>query len=451
MRKIFDNIRLVIENSNASKVLYPSLILVMLLIGTLNFNSNLMGGMFDFYVDYKNIIQSNFDTSVAKRGLPTFPMWGYGWILVLTEERWLIFVLQNLAALVSIVSLNRVASRDFNKKTLFLFNFMLIASASWIAIHSTLSPYSFAISLQIISITLIIKSIQEKSINFTIAAGLAYGLMLNFRSDYILFVPFVLFVIFYTVKDNLFRLKMSSVFLIITFSMLIPWSMYAHKTTGHHMLTSTNAGHVFFIGLGNLPNNKWGVSEEDDDPVMRGLLFDHFGEPESSLSQRGDEFLKKQYIRMILEDPIEYSKKVIYSFVKANIQGIYVPEFYNQIETCKPNCKDVFKKDIKISFIESLKDGEKFIIYILTYLSIFVGIIVLLVGHILVFSSGKKLILEKSPLIIFGVGVIVYQLALNSFSFQMKLYSTYSYIWCLFIIAHFIFDRSQTQKKGRDN
>ena len=36
-----------------------------------------------YYADLTNIIRAGFDPSAGALGTPTFPMWGYGWLMLI--------------------------------------------------------------------------------------------------------------------------------------------------------------------------------------------------------------------------------------------------------------------------------------------------------------------------------------------------------------------------------
>ena len=73
------------------------------------------------------------------------------------------------------------------------------------------------------------------------------------------------------------------------------------------------------------------------------------------------------------------SKKVIYSCFKTTISGIYVPEFFNVLNDCSNlGCKEDFVYNLSHKPVISLFENyNKSIIYLLTYFSIFIGIIVI--------------------------------------------------------------------------
>ena len=74
-------------------------VLVAAFVMKLNWHAQGMQGIIPNYLDFKRIILSGFDPSAGKYGTPTFPMWGYGWLFVITENKLLILLFQNVLAI----------------------------------------------------------------------------------------------------------------------------------------------------------------------------------------------------------------------------------------------------------------------------------------------------------------------------------------------------------------
>lgn len=94
---------------------------------------------------------------------------------------------------------------------------------------------------------------------------------------------------------------------------------------------------MLFIGLGNLPDNKWGIAPYDGDPVMRALIQEQFGARRSSLLYDTDRFLRGEFFRRIRQDPQEYLRKVSYAFQVMLRGGVYAGEFFERPD-CRPTC-----------------------------------------------------------------------------------------------------------------
>jgi hypothetical protein len=429
------------------KKLIWSLILLNIILSILNQNSQMMGGLMDYYFDFKNIILHNFDIKYSKMNCPTFPMWGYGWVLIFISSKFWIFFFQGGLSIFSVLYIYFIL-RSLKYLNLVQLKFLRVAiclSLSFFSLNFTLSPYSLAISLQVLSIAFLIKGYFEEvriyKFLFTFFSGICFGILLNFRSDYIyaaLILPLIVFL--FQISRLNFVIMLFWAF--STFCCLIPWLIYTNKVIGEPIFTSTNSGHVFYIGLGNLPNNVWGISTSDQDRRMYDELRGKFGARANSLRFREDIYLKKRFVELVKNNPVEYLKKVFISGLKTTVSGIYVPEFFNILNNCKSgDCKSEFIFDLSNRPFRALNDGFiKSIVYLITYLSVFGGIMVIFIGYILLPVVILKLISQKNLLIIICVFFMIYQLLINSFAYQMKLYSSYSYFWSLLVIAFYIKD-----------
>ena len=82
-------------NKFIDKYYYLFMILLAPLFIWLNYYARNMHGILRYYEDFKRIILHGFDPNAALHGVPTFPMWGYGWILLITENQLLLLIIQN--------------------------------------------------------------------------------------------------------------------------------------------------------------------------------------------------------------------------------------------------------------------------------------------------------------------------------------------------------------------
>lgn len=450
------------DDNKVLKKFYILVIFLYALIWFLNRNSTLMEGILPYYLDFKNIIQNGFDPSYASHGRPTFPMWGYGWIFLITEKKPLIFLAQGLISIISLYLLCEYTIRNILQTKIAKYTFLLLIllSTSWIAIQFTLSPYGLAISLLILSLLLFSKLLNAqglRSIFFLLAGGILAGLLLNFRSDYLYFI--IAMPVFFLFQKNLTLYRKAGNILIWFFILglfLLPWAMYTYKVVGKPLLASTNTGHVLYIGLGNLPNNKWGVLAADHDAVMREDLKRRFGEPADSLTYDGDMYLKDRFKDLVISDPMEYLYKVIYSAKATLFSGIYVPEFFNLLNNCShreldqkliDSCKDEFVYTISHRPLMALFDSyNKFFVYGISYISIGCAAILLFLSFCSLPAALIFGLREKSFFILLCAFACFYQFLINILAFQMKLYSTNTYILGIVLIA-FVVDRCVNQKR----
>ncbi len=335
--------------------------------------------------------------------------------------------------------------RHLERKNIFsvklhrLIKMLLVISIPWYAFHSLMWPYSVAVSLLLISFVLFLECFSSNELKFKklVLSGILFGLVLNFRSDYYLMpIGFAVIVILFN-KVKLLNVKKTAFWLLSIYIMLIPWLIYTKHVTGHYLLTSTNSGHVFFIGLGNLPDNKWGITPSDGDPLMHELIEKRFGKEKSSLVYESDKFLKKKFIQFVREDPLEYMRKCFYSFKAMLSGGVYGGEFYEKRE-CYPDClKKINSGNVRLRHrilkdpVGLLKDGR----VLLTIISQITGRFLILMSFILLPFSALRALKDKKILFILLISAIVYQMAINIFAFHMLSYTSNMYFFHLINLA----------------
>jgi hypothetical protein len=319
----------------------------------LNFYGQGMQGIIPNYLDFKRIILGGFDPKAGHYEVLTFPMWGYGWLFLITENKLILLLFQHILALFAVWFFIRYLEKNnlFTVEPIRLLKFLVVISVPWYAFHSLIWPYSIAISLFLISFTLFVDSFlsNKLSIRKLLLSGSLFGIVLNFRSDYYMMpIGFAIIVLIFT-GFSVISMRKIAIWILSIYVMLIPWAIYTKHVTNHYLLTSTNSGHVFFIGLGNLPDNKWGITPFDGDPLMHGLIKEHFREEKSSLVYESEVFLKGEFKKRVIEDPKEYFRKCLYSFRAMITDGVYPGEFFESSD-CYPDCLSKFKS-MKVEFI----------------------------------------------------------------------------------------------------
>ena len=420
------------------KSFFILLFILNFILGVLNSRSLMMGGLMDYYMDFSIIIINSFDPSFGIMKTPAFPMWGYGWVLIFTDKKFFLFLIQGFFSILIVYFFLNFSRKFnfFNQVSLNIFKILMLFSFSFISLNYTLSPYSLSINLLIASIIFFVTGLAENKFSFILISSIFYGLLLNFRSDYIYFTFVLPFIPFFFSREKFF-FKLIFVWFLFVAILLIPWMLYTYKAIGKPLITSTNSGHVFYIGLGNLPNNKWGITTSDHDERMYSELKKEFGINANSLNYNEDIFLKKSFLELIKNDPFEYSKKVVYSGLKTVVSGIYVPEFYNWRNDCK-DCKSEFDYDVIHNPFLSLFDSKlKFLLYSITYFSILVGVLILFLSYLVlpyVFFESYR---NKNLLVFLSCIILLYQFFICTFAYHMRLYSSYSYFWCLIILVFF--------------
>ena len=439
-----------IEILNYNRVFYSLLALIIIISTVLNYNANVMGPMNVLYEDFNSFFKSGFNLNYKfKYSNYTFPMWGFGIILFIFKSKFNIIFFQQIVTFLTVIFFDKTVRNYKLLPNTISFRCGLLLSFTLYFFHASSYPYSLGSNLLILGLLFLINFHYRYSKYDILFSGICFGLMLNFRSDYYFFIYplFILIVINSLVKSKKRLFLMSLFWVLIIQIFLIPWRFYTHKRTGESMSVSTNSGHVFFIGLGQLPNNKWGITEEDDDAVMYSYLREEFPNYKAnSLAFKENKFLLKKFLELIKNDPLEYFKKCSYNFYRL----VRTPLYMGNLETLNATkSKDV--KQTKAKIKEHLNKMEisklfNFVLYeegklyivsgvfniisIFFYLFFLVQFIRFAIKNILVFDFLNYLL----------VLVFSYQISLSIFSFHMPIYNMNIYL--LYLFASFYFTNS---------
>ena len=428
------------------KFFYLMLFLTIVISTKINYDANLMGNMVVYYEDYANFFKNTFQLkTVFKHSQYTFPMWGYGVVFLILKKKFYIICFQQLITYFTIIFFEKSLIKLNIVNDIFILRLILLISYCYYFIHTSLTPYSISINFLTIGILLIFYFNEFKNPKYLILSSIFFGIILNLRSDYffLILIIFIFLIItsFVEKRSRILKISICVWFLIIQ-SFLIPWGYYTYKRVGHVLLTSTNAGHVFFLGLGQLPNNVWKITEDDNDSTMKSYLIRSFGKNNiNSLSYEQDKYLLKKWKELVLKNPIEYTKKCLTNAEKI----IKTPFYVGNVENMYSNPNTFFiKKKIKdlanersyfqlLNYI-FLAEGNIFLFsFFLNGLSIFLFSTFILLLIITLFKN--KLLdsnISKIILIIF-----IYQLALSIFSFYLPIYNSNLYLIYIFGIFYF--------------
>ncbi len=134
--------------------------LVALTVLVLNRAASGQGGITPYFQDLANVIRAGFDPAAAtRRGAPTYPMWGYAWLFLVTENHFVLVLVQNAAALLAAGWLVRtLATRSlFGPGQLTLLRLLLIVSLPWYAFHSVPWEASLQATLLLVGCTFAIR------------------------------------------------------------------------------------------------------------------------------------------------------------------------------------------------------------------------------------------------------------------------------------------------------
>ncbi len=309
----------------------------------LNFHSRSMSGVFPAYLEFRSLILSGFSPLLPH---PTFPLWGYGWVLALTQNRLVLFVVQMSLAVLCTSYFFRCLEENGTLDIWFLtfLKILVLCSVYWFAFHAVLWPYSLATCLFVFAFLILVKTMSSPTdipLKPILWSSILYGLSLQFRSEQLLLGLGLSVVILVWRGFRRPVLKRLLQWLCVAYLMLLPWMFYTYRAIGHPLVTSTNAGAVFYIGLGQLPNNPWGITPVDEDPKLHEELAQNLG-PVSFTCYEADVFLKKSFLNKVKSAPLVYIKKVAFAVWLVMTDGFYRGEFYEE-NRCEPNCEDAFR------------------------------------------------------------------------------------------------------------
>ena len=464
-------LKIVIEN----KIFFFTSILILLIFSSIISFPNVSLDLY-FNHRYINVAESinNLFKIAPKEGIndiSTFPIWGYGiihWIFNSSKLNILIF--QQVLNFFSIYLLDKVIRKN-HQKSLFIWRMLVLVGFPYFLFHTQLWPKSISSSLLILAFIHLINYFTDRKKIQLIFSGLLFGLLCNFRSDYIYFILFIpIFLVFWEIiekkKPTIFSFS-TSIIPFLTLLLLIPWGLFSYLKTNHFLIASTNSGHTLFIGLGQLPDNEWGITPRDDDPKMDEILNDKFKHKNfSSTEYYEDQYLKKVFFKLIKDFPVEWLKKC-----SNNIKLIFLDPFYvgnvgdfqkngiSNIHEIRALEDSVYRLDFKniyqitknTNWGFSLKEMSQLFVTILTKaIGIIIFLLTILNGIYILFYKTKWYF--KSPTYFILSLLIVYQITLSIFVFHMPVYNTSIYLIYLVIIAFMIneifFNSTVNKNKG---
>jgi hypothetical protein len=381
-----------------------------------NYNAISQQYMMNYFKDFRNIILSGFDPTVAQFGAPAFPMWGYGWLLLITQNKFWLLIFQESLALFSVYLFLKSVEKNkvLSDRLTFIIKIILIFAVPWWAFHAVQWPGSVSTSLVLIGFSLIFPLVcGNKSSYWTlISSGLLFGLASNFRSD-ISLLPIGLGLIFLIYFK--FRWLICTRILVwgtAAVVMFVPWMLYTKHATGHYLTTSTNGGLTAITGLGHLKDNRWGITINDEDPFVQSLIFNHFGSLRKPVEYDTDQFLKGEFIRLVKESPRDYSLACAERFKIIITHGLYPGEFFRYIfpNNHAMDCYLTLRNDFNNSPIKTLINSPlSLMVLILQGCSSFEGKILIFLSFVIMPFTIVFAIKQRNIIMISIVSIIIYQ------------------------------------------
>jgi len=269
---------------------------------------------------------------------PTFPMWGYGWILILTTNKALLIALQmGVAIAVAWYFINTLEETgEASGPSAFLLRIGMLLCVPWFAFHSIEWSQSLATSALVLSIALLIRAVHHrgKRRSLLAASALCFGVNLNFASDLYL-LPGAMAGAYWLLRRCIRIAAVEAlVWVAIVFLMLVPWMAYSWHAVGAPLIKSSNQGHVLLIGLGQDPKHRFDITYSDGDPTMYRLLTEALGAERGnrfyeSCSFEADPILRRAFLERIRHQSRAYVELVGMRLreVMTGYIGAYAGEF----------------------------------------------------------------------------------------------------------------------------
>ncbi len=393
-----------------------------------------VGGL-HYYKHYASLIRTGF----AGEHLPTFPMWGYGWLMSITQDKLTLLCIEMVFALCTLYWALRIIEQEniFSATVIRALKVGMVVSIPWYAFHALRWPSGIAASLFLVALPLLYRAVIRKQKNwvYLIGSALCFGVLLHFRSDYFL-MPIGLAVIvvgFFRTKQSFLQML---VWLIVLYGCLAPWAFYTKKACGHYLVTSTNGGHVAFIGLGHDSKNRWGITVSDGDPVMHHVVNEHFKTVRhSTLDYEADQVLKRTFLEYITAYPWDYVRKCVYNLFLVVTQGFYPGEFFLDEYGEMPFLKQARIRELVTHVIENPSlilshSAEVFRIF-LTASSYGASIILLLASYFLLPLTVCVALYRKSLFILLVFAALMYQTLMSGLAQNMPSYTSNLYVFYL--------------------
>jgi len=214
-------------------------------------------------------------------------------------------------------------------------------------------------------------------------------------------------------------------------------------------VNSTNAGHVLYIGLGQLPNNKWQIRPYDDDSSMREIIESKL-QPAvfSTTTYESDSLLKKEWVKKVKGDPAEYVKKCVYVFLSVFVQPFSEGDGFKQ-SLSREDLSQMREDVRKMNFIDLFaflrkRASAALLISILTALF---GIIIYITFWYYLVRNFKVLLslIRESWMLSISLLVILYQIALLTAGYYHRNYNTNIYLLYIIVLI-LLYDHKVKQK-----
>lgn len=433
---------------------YAFYIVLVAICAWLNWNNEIMGSILSYYFDFSRFFQSGLSSEyIFVKNNPTFPMWGYGLILLILKHKFVIVFLQLLLMLFVVYEWDKYMHVITGEKV--VFRKIVLLGVCFVFFNVPLWPYSIGCNAILLAILCLFKAHKSYKLKYILLSAILFGIALNFRSDYFYFAMVlpILILGFKWFWQTSIPYLIPFFYYPIIFILMLPWLIHTNNMTGHYSFTSTNAGHVMFVSLGQLPSNPWGITPLDSDKKMKEIVLDELGN-ENTLSAEANIILKDAFIKEVKTHPGAYLKKCVFNLYFTAIRpfsnGQLERRFINDDEEIF-DLRQKLKKDIKSFNFKELIRGVFNGTYAAFILSIVLNILNILLWFFFLFNIFRGLIKHRLKLlsqfdIYISLAIIAYQMTLQTLFFYHPNYHTNVFIFyvvCVVLIKNLSREKSE--------
>lgn len=263
--------------------------------------------------------------------VPAYPIWGFSLLAGLFGSAlvWLQAVLGVVAAGFWFDTLTRkLPDRTGWRSGRGFAVLMALMMAPWFAVAASYYSNSMACILGLAATCLLWRSLDsDRWLPWTLASALTFGIAANIRTEFLLISLLLAMALvasgpLIAGSTWLQRSTRAAVLFATTLVAMVPWSIYTHATIGEYRLTSSNSSASYYLGLGVLPNNPWGVVLNDD--FVDKLVQEKVG-AKSAPTLLGEQYLKGAFKEAVVAHPVAFAKRVVYGWRVMLMQGFYIP------------------------------------------------------------------------------------------------------------------------------
>jgi hypothetical protein len=260
------------------------------------------------------------------REVLTYPTWGYPMLLMALPDYSHVTVVQVLLGTLALWLVYLACTTVLPGKQRLL-GVLLLLAWPWYSLHSVKWPLSISASLVAFAILALWYGIRHNSARSQGLAGVLLGLAFYFRSEVLLIPPFLLVaaIAFRSLRGTgpVLALRPLLMLWAISWIMLVPWVVHYKQQTGRFSPTASQGGTVALISLGQLPNNPWGITYEDE---YAFAVLERTGLGVPLNSDEANRALMSEFLEQVRAHPGAFMRKVSWNAATSLLGGFYAFE-----------------------------------------------------------------------------------------------------------------------------